>query len=76
MSLPPNQAVLLNGEHRSLMLQQQPSGETEESWCSALHGPLRGLEGCCQTRLDCVWPWMGVHPHHLFLSRTLRLWIL
>ena len=76
MSLPPYQAVLLNGEHRPLTLQQQPSVETEESWCSALHGPLGGLEGCCQTCLDCLWPWLGVHTPCLFLSHTLKPWIL
>lgn len=42
VALPPDQAVLLNGEHRPLVLWQQPSAGTEESWCSALHGPLRG----------------------------------
>lgn len=76
VALPPGQAVLLNGGHRPLVLQQQPSAGTEESWCSALHGPLGGLKGCCRTCLDCLWPWLGVHTPRLFLSHILKPWIL
>lgn len=75
LALPPNQEVLLNGEHRPLMLWHQPSVETEESWCSALHGPLQGLEGCHQMGFGCLWPWLGVHTPRLFLSHTLSPWI-
>lgn len=75
LALPPNQEVLLTGEHRPLTLWHQPSVETEESWCSALHGPLQGLEGCCQMGFGCLWPWLGVHAPRLFLSHTLSPWI-